>query len=160
MISMKTRIGTVAAALALGACAGPATTNGGDPPGGAGAGDVARYFPQLAEYPQRIRMEALLGGRLLIEDGCFRLRGGSGETRLLVWAPDAVLLADRRRVRSATGAVARAGDTIEFSGGEVSVEGISNQRLAGTLPSECRGPYAVMSEGFSVRWGRDRHKAQ
>jgi hypothetical protein len=96
-------------------------------------------------------MEALLGGTLVVEEGCFRLRSGAGETRLIVWAPHVTLHADRRSVRSASsGQAARAGDTINFSGGEASAETIGQHRLSRPLPPECRGPYVIMGEGFTV----------
>jgi len=113
---------------------------------------TVRHFPQLRDYPGRVRLEALLGGTLVIENGCFRTRGAAGETRLLVWAPDAVLLPDHRSVRSGrSGAIARTGDEISFSGGHAPSGGLRSHPMTGTLPDECPGPYAIMSEGFSIR---------
>ncbi|HEX2093258.1 MAG TPA: hypothetical protein VHG28_12700 [Longimicrobiaceae bacterium] len=86
--------------------------------------------------------EALVEGRLVLEDGCLRVDTPGEESYLVLWPPRAELQEGARRVVDReTGATAEVGEPIRLSGGEVTLRPLVLERLESPPPVRCRGPY-------------------
>lgn len=98
-------------------------------------------FPR--QSPGReVTYEALVEGRLVLEDGCLRVDTPQGESYLVLWPPRAELReAARRVIDHETGATAEVGEPVRLSGGEVSLRPFIRERLENPPPDRCRGPY-------------------
>ena len=84
------------------------------------------FFPQGQEETGdgvRVVMQALLFGELVVVDGCLRLKESHGDaSHLLIWPPDFTLSIENNAIQILNGAgqvVARVGDELRISGGEV-----------------------------------------
>lgn len=85
--------------------------------------------------------EALVEGRLVLEDGCLRV-DTPGESYLVLWPPRAELHRNPTRVTDPeTGATAEVGEPVRLSGGEVSLRPFILERLETPPPERCPGPY-------------------
>jgi hypothetical protein len=96
-------------------------------------------------------MTALLIGDLVEEDGCLRVAEG-GQSHLIIWPYDHTVTAaqdDTLEIRDGSGAVvARVGDSVRLSGGEVPA--VENHASV-EIPERFAGPYwLVGSEIESV----------
>ena len=110
------------------------------------------YFPQLKPVNgERVFMEALLIGELVVVNGCIRMNSREGSTSyLVVWPPDFTLGIENDSIYIRNGAsevVARVGEEIYMSGGEVPAKTAwLSQQLQQKLPDACPGPYWVVGE--------------
>lgn len=106
-------------------------------------------FPQ-ARYPAGAEMQALLRGRLFIENGCVRV--GEGEhSDLIVWPSSALLerQGDRITIRDQiSGNRVAVGDMIEMGGGQMSE--LDESHLTGGVPTTCPGPFWIAATGWRV----------
>jgi hypothetical protein len=97
-------------------------------------------------------MEALLTGELVIEDGCLRV-----DDDVLVWPNGFSLSIEGEVIQVIDGTgqpIARVGDKVEVSGGEVGTSELPGgylSELSAQLPSDCcPGPYWIVGEEISV----------
>jgi hypothetical protein len=132
--------------LALAACA-PRTAQG-EMAAGPVAADIA--FPR--QPPSEVYMQALAGGRLILDRGCLRLTAGE-TSNLVVWPSTAELLTPDETgaigVRDATsGAVVRVGDGMLIGGGQVS--GGEPYGMEEPILARCEGPYWMGAPGFHM----------
>ena len=109
------------------------------------------HFPQLINTPS-VYLEALIKGKLVLENGCLRISGVdgavNGATFLLIWdqrfstrTEDGVV----QVLDSSTGEVlASVGDFVEVGGGFVDYP--TSRGLKEPLPSDCPGSYYVVGE--------------
>jgi len=111
----------------------------------------APFFP-VQKDPNLDYMEALLVGELVIEDGCLRV-----DDDLLVWPHGFSLSIEGEviQVIDDTGQpIARVGDKVEVSGGEVGTSELPEgylSEISAQLPSDrCLGPYWIIGEEISV----------
>lgn len=134
------------ALLALVACGSPrvAPPRPGPPGGSRGSATPAATvaFPQLAPVAgERTMLAALLeGGTLTLVDGCLRVTS-TGESNLIIWPPEVALRTDGGDVRvvdAARRVVARVGEEVRLSGGQLQAVGPG---LREAPPARCPGPY-------------------
>lgn len=104
-------------------------------------------FPRVADDGDGMRLQALGAGRLIVENGCLRLDGGTG-SRLIVWTPTATPQPGQplRVFDPTTGFGVGVGDQIVIGGG--AVDGVQQDGLEAPIPAECAGPYWLAAEGF------------
>ena len=95
-------------------------------------------------------MLALLTGKLNVVDGCLYVDDSNSDTSyLLVWPPDFTLSIDADAVLLFNGAgavVARVGEEVRFSGGEVKSVRYLDEHVRQSLPSDCPGPYWIVGD--------------
>lgn len=89
---------------------------------------------------------ALAGGRLVVEDGCIRLKGGDAPSTLVIWRGNHALDSSRpgelRIVDRFSGSFVRVGDEVELGGGGGDRLPVDPSHLEGPIPPACRhGPY-------------------
>jgi len=135
----------IAVSLAAAACGDRSTTASTSAPA------PAIFFPQQkAVDGERVSMEALLAGKLALVEGCLYVHESqTGVSYLLVWPPDSRLNVQDGAIQILDGAgqvVARVGDEIHVSGGEVASFEHLNEYLRQTLPDDCPGPYWIVGE--------------
>ena len=111
----------------------------------------APFFP-VQKDPNLDYMEALLVGELVIEDGCLRV-----DDDLLVWPHGFSLSIEGEVIQVIDGTgqpIARVGDKVEVSGGEVGTSELPEgylSEISAQLPSDCcLGPYWIIGEEISV----------
>lgn len=98
-------------------------------------------FPRQSPNREAV-YEALIEGRLVVDDGCLRVDTPQGERFLVLWPPRAELQGEAARVVDhETGAGADIGGRIRLSGGEVSLKPHILDRLENPPPEWCPGPY-------------------
>jgi len=108
------------------------------------------FFPRQAFVAgEQAAMTALLIGELVVVDGCLRVNSREGSSYLVIWSPSVKLNIENNSIKilnEAGQVVARVGEEIRLSGGEVtSFEAPQEtERLQGKLPNACRGPYWVV----------------
>ena len=109
------------------------------------------FFP-VQKDPSPDYMEALLVGELVIEDGCLRV-----DDDLLVWPHGFSLSIEGEVIQVIDGTgqpIARVGDKVEVSGGEVGTSELPEgylSEISAQLPSDrCLGPYWIIGEEISV----------
>jgi hypothetical protein len=88
----------------------------------------------------RESMMALASGRLVLEQGCLRLEGGS----LPVWPPKFTLRVEGEQVLvldGGGGVAARVGEEVCMGGGQ---SGISDEWVLQQIPAACRGDYWIV----------------
>ena len=103
------------------------------------------YFPRLVE--QRTLMEAETQGKLVLENGCIRLKRVSKNGRLLIWPPRFELTVDGEdiRIRDDSGVSLSVGETIKLGGGEKKIAYLKTM-VEPPIPDHCPGPYWVIGE--------------
>lgn len=111
--------------------------------------DPTIHFPQLRTRSAAF-MEALLVGKLVVEEGCLRIVGnGGGGSHLVIWQPDyfinnnegVIELWDREG-----DVVARVGEEVRMGGGEAVLTEKLLHQLREPLSEQCEGPYWLMGE--------------
>jgi len=103
------------------------------------------FMPQLKQRDVAF-MEALLVGKLVVEDGCLSVRS-ENDSYLVIWQADYFLTYSHNTVEilDETGtAVARVGDLIYLGGGEQGA--VDENELRQPIPETCDGPYWRMGE--------------
>jgi hypothetical protein len=108
----------------------------------------APFFP-VANNQSEFSMTALLGGELVLEDGCLRVKNGH-DNYLIVWPHGFSLSTEGGviQVIDDTGQpIARVGDRVKIGGGEC-VKPCKHIAIYSTeLPSDrCSGPYWIVGE--------------
>lgn len=123
------------------ACRNASSAHSGDEAPDTMAAQQSIAFPR--QSPGReATYEALVEGRLVLEDGCLRVDTPGGESYLVLWPPRAELHRDPTRVTDpGTGASAEVGEPVRLSGGEVSLRPLVLERLENPPPERCGGPY-------------------
>ena len=96
------------------------------------------------------RMQALMIGELVSENGCLRVRSEDGADHLLIWPNAAEMTADGQgaRVRTSDGseAILSVGEDVRIGGGELPLVYVQ-RRVLEPIPSECIGGwYWVVGE--------------
>ena len=95
-------------------------------------------------------MVALLLGKLTAADGCLYVDDSNSDTSyLLVWPPDFTLSieADSVLLFNGTGeVVARVGEELSISGGEVKSVRFLDEQVRESLPADCPGPYWIVGD--------------
>ena len=103
------------------------------------------YFP-AQRNPEFVQMMARTEGRLILDEGCLRLKPTFGESYMIIWPYGYELRLEDKTIQvlNTDGqAVACVGDWIELGGGETdSMEGIENF-IGQPLPPDCTGPYWI-----------------
>ena len=112
----------------------------------------APFFPVQKDPNPASYMTALLVGELVIEDGCLRV-----DDDLLVWPHGFSLKIEGEVIQVIDGTgqpIARVGDKVEVSGGEVGTSELPDgylSELSAQLPSDrCPGPYWIIGEEITV----------
>ncbi|MFN2125716.1 MAG: hypothetical protein ACK2UP_19655 [Candidatus Promineifilaceae bacterium] len=103
------------------------------------------FMPQLKQRDV-VFMEALIVGKLVVEDGCLRVRS-ENDSHLVIWQADYFLTGNHNtlEILDETGAaVARIGDMIYLGGGEQNA--VDDNDLRKPVPETCDGPYWRMGE--------------
>lgn len=136
----------IAVSLAVTAC--------GDAPTTAAVPNRAIFFPQQrAVQGEREVMEADLIGELVVVEGCLRVNSRYSDTSyLLVWPPDFTLNTENDAIQILNGAgqiVARVGDEVRISGGEIRSVEFLDERVRQKLPAGCPGPYWIVGDEVS-----------
>jgi len=95
-------------------------------------------------------MMALLQGKLTAADGCLYVDDSNSDTSyLLVWPPDFTLSMEADAVLLFNGAgevVARVGEEVRLSGGEVKSVRYLDELVRQSLPADCPGPYWIVGD--------------
>jgi hypothetical protein len=103
------------------------------------------YFP-VQRDPGFIYMEARTEGRLILYEGCLRLKPTFGRSYMIIWPYGYKLRLEDKTIQvlNADGqAVACVGDWIVLGGGVIdSIEFIENY-IGQPLPPDCTGPYWI-----------------
>jgi hypothetical protein len=111
--------------------------------------DPTVHFPQFRMRSSAF-MEALLQGRLVLQNGCLRVVAGDLESGyLVIWQTDYFLNnnAGALEILNRDGqVVARVGQEIALGGGEVPLTAELERNLREPLAGECQGPYWLMGE--------------
>jgi hypothetical protein len=124
------------------------------PPQNGGSVNTSSFSPffPVQNNPNPDYMEALLTGELVIEDGCLRV-----DDDVLVWPNGFSLSIEGEVIQVIDGTgqpIARVGDKVEVSGGEVGTSELPGgylSELSAQLPSDCcPGPYWIVGEEISV----------
>jgi len=105
------------------------------------------FFPVERDHGSfSVYMQARAEGRLILKEGCLRLKRLFGESQLIIWPHGYELRIEEKTIQviDADGRmVARVGDWIEVGGGESkSVEHIEDY-IGQSLPPDCAGPYWI-----------------
>ena len=98
------------------------------------------FMPQLQQR-DAVFMDALLVGKLVVENGCLRVRS-EGANYLVIWQADYYLTDNDGvlEILDETGAAAaRVGKTVYMGGGEQTAA--NNSELRQPIPVPCGGPY-------------------
>ncbi|MBC8054847.1 MAG: hypothetical protein H7Y13_17450 [Sphingobacteriaceae bacterium] len=105
------------------------------------------YFPTVKD-PQTETMEALLSGELKLAGKCLKIEGN-----LIVWPYGfSVVKGDTLAVINEKGkVVAKVGDTVKLSGGQVGTDGSPSGNLAEYTNADCKGPLWITGEVTSVK---------
>jgi hypothetical protein len=106
------------------------------------------FFPLQREVNPDT-MDALLVGRLVLVNGCLRIKDGEDSGYLPIWPQGFSLSVEGDTVQILDGSgrpVARVGDEIELRGGQVPVERVAEYTTQ--PPSACPGPYWVVGAEF------------
>ncbi len=101
------------------------------------------HFP-VQRDPGFIYMEARAEGRLILYEGCLRLRPTFGRGHMIIWPYGYKLRLEGKTIQvlNADGqAVARVGDRIVLGGGEASSMEFIENYIGQPLPPDCTGPY-------------------
>lgn len=123
------------------ACRNGSSARSGDQAPGTMREHPSIAFPRQSPGRQEV-LEALVEGRLVLEDGCLRVRTPQGESYLVLWPPRAELGEEGARVVDReTGVEVEVGGPFRMSGGEVSSRPSVLGRLEGPPPERCQGPY-------------------
>jgi hypothetical protein len=109
-----------------------------------GEGSPTPYFP-VQRDPGLSYMQARIEGRLILSEGCLRLKEQPfARSYMIIWPYGYKLRLEGKTIQvlDADGqVVARVGDWIELGGGVVdSIEFIENY-IGQPLPPDCTGPY-------------------
>ena len=120
------------------------------------------FFPrQQPAAGIRETMVALLLGKLTAADGCLYVDDSNSDTSyLLVWPPDFTLSmeADAVLLFNGTGeVVARVGEELRISGGEVKSVRYLDEQVRQSLPADCPGPYWIVGDEVGPTGG-DSHQ--
>jgi hypothetical protein len=103
------------------------------------------FMPQLKQRDVAF-MEALLVGKLVVENGCLRVRS-ENDSYLVIWQADYFLTDNHNTIEilDETGTVvARVGDLIYLGGGEQ--RAVDDNELRQPIAETCDGPYWRMGE--------------
>lgn len=137
----------IAVSLAVTACSNKSTTASASDP------TPTIFFPkQKAVNGERVTMEALLIGELVVVEGCLRVNSSYSDTSyLLVWPPDFTLSTENDAIQILDGAgqvVARVGEAVRIGGGEVPAW-VAPAHAERPLPDDCPGPYWIVGDVVS-----------
>ncbi len=139
------------ALLTLVACGAPLGATPSPGPAGGSRGSAtptsAVAFPQFAPVAgERGDLAALLEGTLTLVDDCLRVTLRS-DNDLIIWPPEVTLRTDGGDIRvidTAGRVVARVGEEVRLSGGQLKTVG--GQGLREAPPARCPGPYWLTGE--------------
>lgn len=109
---------------------------------------LVAHFPQQANTPNAY-LAALIGGELVLANGCLRVGTADGNSSLLVWDPSFSIREDQGVVQIINGAgevVASVGDLVIIGGGFVPKP--TYMELTEPLPEDCPGPYWLVGDSI------------
>jgi len=135
------------------ACANQATSAPTSISTSTSAPSLGAHFPQLATPPE-VHLEALINGKLVLENGCLRVSGVAGavngSTFLLIWDQRFSTRTEQGIVQVidvSTGEVlASVGDFVAVGGGFVGNP--TSRGLKEPIPDECPGSYFLVGESI------------
>ena len=115
------------------------------------ASKTSVFFPKQAPVvgPREV-MLALFEGQLVVVDRCLRVNdSGSSISYLLVWPPEYTVRGGADPIQVLDGAgqvVARVGEQVRVSGGEIESVRYLDEQVRQTLPADCAGPYWIVGD--------------
>lgn len=108
---------------------------------------MGAHFPQTVKY-QRIYLDALVEGELVLENGCLRVKTISDGSFLLIWDPRFSTRTEQGIVqvidRNTGDVQASVGDYVQAGGGSFP----RGTWLKQPIPKECPGSYWIIGESI------------
>jgi len=105
----------------------------------------APYFPAKRD-PGGVQMQARAEGRLILDEGCLRLKPIFGESYMIIWPYGYTVRLEDKTIQVLNAddqAVARVGDWIVLGGGETDLTEFIEDIIGQSLPPDCTGPYWI-----------------
>lgn len=98
---------------------------------------------------ERAMMDALTTGTLVVVNNCIRLVSSDDTNYLLIWPPDYNVVNKNGEIEvlnQDNKVVAKVGDKVRVSGGEIWVQDNLSQFIRDQLPPQCTAPYWKVGE--------------
>ncbi len=109
------------------------------------------FFPQQEEVDgEREAMTGEIFGTLVTVENCIRVNANESDiSYLLIWPPDYAFSTKNDAIQILNGdskIVARVGDKVRISGGEITLLSFFDESVQKELPPNCMGPYWIVGD--------------